>query len=141
MKELHSKGLGVRRSSDVISLSHEDKLFNLGSLGDSSPLQLLRTVIYMVGLHCTLRGGSEHNNLRRVGCNSQLSVERDDMGHERIVYKEDPLQKTNQGASWPKVEIRLCMCMLPQDVIDVQFITSRSICLCYLRVRNVTNYI
>ena len=50
MKERHSEGLGVRRSSDIISLSQEDKLFNSGILGESSPLQLLRTVIYMIGL-------------------------------------------------------------------------------------------
>ena len=97
MKERHSEGLGVRRSNDIISLSQEDKLFNSGILGESSPLQLLRTVIYMIGLHCALRGGVEHNNLRRPGCNSQLSIDYDCIGREKIVYKEDPLQKTNQG--------------------------------------------
>ena len=60
--------LGVRKSADVISLSHEDKLFNLGTLGEGSPLQLLKTVIYMLGLHFALCGGIEHNNLRRPGC-------------------------------------------------------------------------
>ena len=80
MKERHAMGLGVRRSSDVISLSHEDKLFNQGILGDSSAFQLLRTMVYMMGLHRALRGGVEHSNLRRPGCNSQFNFEFDDSG-------------------------------------------------------------
>ena len=48
-------------------------------------------------MHCALKGGVEHNNLRRPGCNSQVTIERDDRGIERLVYPEDPLQKTNQG--------------------------------------------
>ena len=50
-----------------------------------------------MGMHCALRGGVEQNNLRRPGCNSQLSVEQDERGIECLVYREDPLQKTNQG--------------------------------------------
>ena len=97
MKERHAQGLGVRKSSEIISLDVENKLFESGILGESSPLQLLRTVIYMLGLHCALRGGIEHNNLRRPGCNSQISLETDKRGKSCMVYWEDPLQKTNQG--------------------------------------------
>ena len=97
MKQRHSEGLGVRRSSDIISLDNENSLFGQGVLGDENPLQLLRTMIYIIGMHCALRGGIEHNKLRRPGCNSQFSVEKDDRGLERLVYKEDPLQKNNQG--------------------------------------------
>ena len=107
MKQRHSEGLGVRKSSDVISLKHEDQLFRVGVLGQSTPLQLLRTVIYMIGLHCALRGGVEHNKLRRPGCNSQLSLEFDDRGIERLVYKEDPLQKTNQGGLMNKGKCKI----------------------------------
>ena len=42
-------------------------------------------------------GGAEHNNLRRPGCDSQFSFDHDTSGREHLVYKEDPLQKTNQG--------------------------------------------
>ena len=70
-------------------------------------MQLLQTTIYMIGLHCALRGGVEHNNLRRPGCNSQFSFEVDGNGVERLVYREDPLQKNNQGSlickSKPKI--------------------------------------
>ena len=97
MKERHAEGLGVRKSADVISLTLEEKLFSAGLLGDSNPMQLLNTVIYMIGMHCALRGGIEHNRLRRPGCNSQIVIEKLESGKERLVYTEDPLQKTNQG--------------------------------------------
>ena len=73
MKERTALGLGVRQSSDIILLSHEDKLFVCGALGDENPIQLLRTVLCMLGLHCALRGGVEHQRLRRPGFNSQIS--------------------------------------------------------------------
>ena len=34
MKERTASGLGVRRSSDIISLSHEDTIFQKGILGE-----------------------------------------------------------------------------------------------------------
>ena len=64
MHERAAMGLGLRQSSNIISLFHEDILFNTGQLGEDQPLQLLRTVIYMLGLHLAWRGGSEHNKLR-----------------------------------------------------------------------------
>ena len=97
MKQHHSQGLGMRKTSDVISLKHEDKLFTDGILGNDNPMKLLHTTMYMIGLHCALRGGVEHNNLRRPGCDSQFNFELDGNGVERLVYREDPLQKNNQG--------------------------------------------
>ena len=97
MKERHAMGLGVKISSEVISLNHEDSLFGKGILGDDTPLKLLNTVIYMMGMHCALRGGIEYNRLRRPECTPQISFEFDKRGIECMVYKEDPLQKTNQG--------------------------------------------
>ena len=72
-------------------------LFSRGALGELNPPQLLRMVIYMMGLHLALRGRVEHNRLRRPGFSCQINVEFDNNGKERLVYKEDPLQKTNQG--------------------------------------------
>ena len=97
MKERHGQGLGVHRSSDIITLDNKELMFNKGVLGDEFPLQLLGTVIYMVGMRCALRGGNEHNNLRRPGFQSQFMFERDQHGIERLVYREDTLQKTNWG--------------------------------------------
>ena len=97
MKERHALGLGVRQSSEIISISHEERLFRSGVLGVDSPSQLLQTLIYVIGLHCALRGGAEQNNLRRPGCEPQIKIEKDDRGIECLIYTEDPLQKTNQG--------------------------------------------
>ena len=97
MKERTAMGLGVRRSSSVISLDSENKMFDEGILGEDNPTKLLETVIYMVGLHLALRGGVEHSHLRRPGFDPQIIVEKDDCGKKRLVYREDPLQKTNQG--------------------------------------------
>ena len=56
MKSRHAKGLGVKHSSEVISMVHEDRLFQSKVLGDENPMQLLRTVMYLLGLHLALRG-------------------------------------------------------------------------------------
>ena len=54
MKQRTAMGLGVRQPSTIISLEHENKLFSSGALGESNPETLLRTVIYMLGLHLAL---------------------------------------------------------------------------------------
>ena len=79
MKERHSIGLGVCTSAEVISLQHENVLFETGVLGDDTLIKLLTTVIYMIGMHCALRGGVEHN-LRYPGCDSQLNISTDNRG-------------------------------------------------------------
>ena len=90
-------GMVLRQITEIISLDQEDLLFSSGALGVDEPLQLLHTVIYMMGLHLALRGGVEHNRLKRPGFNSQIVVGRDARNQECFIYKEDPLQKTNQG--------------------------------------------
>ena len=64
MKERHAMALGVCESAEIISLQNESKLFSDGVLGDDSVEKLLKTVIYMLGMHCALRGGIEHSKLR-----------------------------------------------------------------------------
>ena len=89
-------GLGVKVSSEIISMKHEDTLFANGMLGGDTPAKLLRTIVYMMGMHCALRGGVKHKRMRHLGCSPQISFERDKREIEFMVYKEDPLQKTNQ---------------------------------------------
>ena len=111
MKQRHSLGYGVRQSAEIISLAHEDVLFGSGVVGLDSPQKLLNGIIYLLGLHAALRGGVEHNNLRRPGHNCQFSIERDSRGVEVLVYREDPLQKTNQGGLQCKVKpkvVKIC---------------------------------
>ena len=54
-------------------------------------------MIYMLGLHLALRRGVEHTRLRHPGFDCQIIVNVDDVGRERLIYTEDPLQKMNQG--------------------------------------------
>ena len=90
--------MGVCQSCNIISLTHENILFERKTLGEHEPEQLLRNVIYMLGLHLALRGGVEHLRLRRPGFNPQITTELDgETEKEILVYHEDPLQKTNQG--------------------------------------------
>ena len=98
MKERYAQGLGVRKSCSVITLDIENKLFEANALGEDTPEKLLKTVIYMLGLHLALRGGVEHTVLRRPGFEPQIVTELDEgSGKEILLYREDPLQKTNQG--------------------------------------------
>ena len=97
MKQRTAEGLGARVSSSVISLAQEDTLYFKGILGEEDPSKLLKTVIYLLGLHLALRGGVEHARLRRPGFDCQITIGLDDKGRERLVYREDPLQKNNQG--------------------------------------------
>ena len=97
MKQRHAMGMGVCQSSKSISVQNENQMFRSRALGEENPIQFLRTVIYMIGLHCALRGGVEHNKLRRPNCEGQVKLERDSCGFQCMVYHEDPLQKTNQG--------------------------------------------
>ena len=85
MKQRTADGLGVRRSSSVISLAQEQVMFDKGVLGKDCPLQILQTIIYMVGLHCALHGSIEHLKLCRPGFNCQINIEFDDHGKRRLV--------------------------------------------------------
>ena len=49
-----------------------------------------------------LRGGVEHNRLRRPDINNQIIIETCGDGKQRLVYNEDALQKTNQGGLMAK---------------------------------------
>ena len=46
-----------------ISLSDEEEMWNNGSFGSSNPRQLLYTLLYHLGLHCSLRACEEHRDL------------------------------------------------------------------------------
>ena len=49
----------------VISLEHEELMWQKGALGVHSPDSLLRAVFYTVGLHFCLREGQEHRDSKR----------------------------------------------------------------------------
>ena len=88
MKERHSMGLGVRKSAEVIPMQNEVKMFDDGILWEDTPEKLLKTMVYVIDMHCALicgEGGAEHNNLRRLGCDSQFRNEVDNSGKECLV--------------------------------------------------------
>ena len=71
MKESASDGLGLtKKQGEVITLDKEEQLWDKGVLGNSIPQQLLDTMVYLLGIHFALRGGSEHRRLRAE--NSQI---------------------------------------------------------------------
>ena len=97
MKERHAAGLGVRKSSEIITPQIERKLLESGVIGLDDPQKLLNGVIYFLGIYLALRGVAEHNSLRRPGCDPQIKITTDSRGVKCLVYREDPLTKTNQG--------------------------------------------
>ena len=100
MRERTAAGLGTRISSDVISLGMEDKLFFQGILGEDTPEKLLKTLIYMLGLHLALRGGVEHTRLRRPGFNCQITVGVDDKERGEIGVCRGSASKNKSRWNW-----------------------------------------
>ena len=97
MKEHTAKGLAKKKQAEVISFAIEELLWEKSVLGEETPLQLLWTMLFLLGLCCALRGGKEHWNLRRPGFDCQFEVVRDENNIEVLRYREDALQKSNQS--------------------------------------------
>jgi hypothetical protein len=65
MRFLQSQGLGLNPTkADVITEAMEEALWQENLLGKDSPTQLLRTLVFLLGLNLGLRAG-EHRKLRR----------------------------------------------------------------------------
>ena len=52
-----------KRQAEFIVSEDENRLWDLGLLGDSSPTVLLHTMVYMCGLYFALRSDNEHRRL------------------------------------------------------------------------------
>ena len=93
MKQSATAGIGMdTRKALAISKEQECRLFELGILGNTTPLSLVRSVFYMIGLHFGIRGGKEHRNLNI----NNFTILHDLGGKEYIQYTER-VSKTNQG--------------------------------------------
>ncbi len=65
---------------------------------EESPDSLRSTVMYLIGLIFSLRGGKEHRALRNPHFDPQIVVKiSEKMGRKYLEYTEDVVSKTNQG--------------------------------------------
>ena len=62
-------------------MSGEDILWSLGLLGTNNPEVLLVTVMFTLGLSCSLRAGKEHHVLRSIPFESQFTFYTDSEGN------------------------------------------------------------
>ena len=61
MKRLHASGLAVqKRQAEPITIEEENALWEKGVLGKSDPKTLLDTVLFLCGIHFSLRSSQEH---------------------------------------------------------------------------------
>ena len=83
-----------RKKAQPISTDQEERLWELGLLGDHNPEMLLNTTVYQIGYFFTLGSGTEHIRLRHNPSKIQLYEPPGECAH--LVYRED-VSKTNQG--------------------------------------------
>ena len=78
MKEYSKLNLGsTKKQVEVITLEHEEYLWQSNILGEETPDQLRDTVLFLLGINLALRAGDEHYDLHRSTHEkpSQLSFE------------------------------------------------------------------
>ena len=93
MKRLHSKGIGVqKKQAEPFSVLEEDKLWNEGLLGMTSPQALLDTMIFMCRMYFALRSGKEHRDLQF----NQIELIEPTDATPYLVYTEN-ISKNNEG--------------------------------------------
>ena len=100
MKERALQNIGmVPKQANLLTMNYEDELWKQGLLGEDTPEKLRDTVMFLVGIHCSLRAGDEHHDLRRDTKDkaSQFSFQRNESGVRCLVYTEDTVTKTNDG--------------------------------------------
>ena len=65
MKRLTNIGVGSTvKQAEPLREDQEQKLWNLGLLGEDSPSVLLNTMVFLIGKNFSLRSGREHRNLK-----------------------------------------------------------------------------
>ena len=83
----------------MIEFDQENAMWEKEILGECTPDQLRRTVLFLIGLNVGLRAGDEQYALRRDSPDMppQLSFKRNSNGERCLVYTEDTVTKTNDG--------------------------------------------
>ena len=83
----------------IITVEMENKLWDMGILGESDPPTLLNTIVYLFGLHFALRGRDEHRRLRR----SQLTIRTGQDGRRYLEYQEVSMPIANVHYYLPRI--------------------------------------
>ena len=104
MKEGARQGLGSVKHATPVSIEMEEQMWETGVLGESTPVQLRNTLMYMLGINLCLRGGEEHKKLIRPGFEPQIKVALDDKGHKCLIYTEELVTKTRKGGMVTKLD-------------------------------------
>ncbi len=98
MKDRACSRVGIEKKFDPITVENEEELWSQGLLGSDSPKQLRETVMYLVSLSFTLRGGGkEQRSLRCPPYDPQITVQSRADGTKFLEYCEDLQSKSNQG--------------------------------------------
>ena len=98
MKEQTQAGIGSKvHKAQVLNVCGKDILWNFGLLGTYCPEVLLTTVMFTIGLSCSLRAGKEHYNLCSIPFDSHFTFLRDHNRKLYFCYCEDIGLKTNKG--------------------------------------------
>lgn len=91
------------KKARAISREKEDKLWNVGVLGSSTPKQLLYSLIFYFGIHFSLRAAQEHRDLQ-FGPGSQLILMTDKDGAEYIQYTKNISKNRRYGIKCTRME-------------------------------------
>ena len=95
MQELSKEGkVAPRIQAEPISLSEEDRLWELGILGDDNPEKLINIILYLNGVYFALRAAEEHKSLK-VNCQFKIGYD-SSVGLKYLEYTECS-SKYNQG--------------------------------------------
>ena len=98
MKLRVSQGIGISvKQAQILTVTDEDLVWNIGLLGLHCPESLLNTVVFVIGKGFSLRAGKEHYALRRPPYNSQFVFHHDQTGQVFLRYTEDIGLKINKG--------------------------------------------
>ena len=98
MKEHAACGvINSLKQAEVLSFTDEDILWSKGLLGIHNPTVLVNTVVFLLGLTCSLRAGKEHRILRSIPFKSQFEFCYDADASLFLRYTEDSGLKTNKS--------------------------------------------
>ena len=101
MKRLRSLGLGVKKKqAEPITTEEENKLWEQGILGNSSPQVLLDTMVFLCGMYFALRSGQEHRSLQ---C-SQIELFEPQNSPPYLVYNENYSKNNTGGIAQRKIK-------------------------------------